>query len=102
MPRRRPGMESVQELIPLAQELVARRPGRKLVKLYVLGSVLAFLGVVIGLVGTVCGPFTAAGRRRDEEALVAELRAVQPRLQGGKPRGAVPCGRALSYRPPAS
>ncbi|KAF1614518.1 UNVERIFIED_CONTAM: G0/G1 switch protein 2, partial [Eudyptes pachyrhynchus] len=59
-------MESVQELIPLAKEMMAQKPRGKLVKLYVLGSVLALFGVVLGLVETVCSPFTAASRLRDQ------------------------------------
>uniref|UniRef100_A0A673TKN4 G0/G1 switch 2 n=2 Tax=Suricata suricatta TaxID=37032 RepID=A0A673TKN4_SURSU len=106
--------ETVQELIPLAREMMSQKPSRKLVKLYVLGSVLAFFGVVIGLVETVCSPFTAASRLRDEEAAVAELQAVRERererkvletpalLKKGKQQEAVLCSRALSNRLHAS
>lgn len=105
-----PEMETVQELIPLAKELMAQRPSRKLVKLYVLGSVLAFLGMVIGLVETVCSPFTAASRLRDEEAAVAELQAALERkalatqtlAEKSKQQDAVPCSRALANRQHAS
>ncbi|XP_012870430.1 PREDICTED: G0/G1 switch protein 2 [Dipodomys ordii] len=55
-------METVQELIPLAKEMMAQKPRGKLVKLYVLGSVLALVGAVLGLVETVCSPFAAASR----------------------------------------
>ncbi|XP_005609886.2 G0/G1 switch protein 2 [Equus asinus] len=72
-------METVQELIPLAKEMMAQKPNRKLLKLYVLGSVLAFFGVVLGLVETVCSPFTASSRLREEEAAVAELQAARER-----------------------
>nr|XP_005901424.1 PREDICTED: G0/G1 switch protein 2 [Bos mutus] len=34
-------METVQELIPLAKELMAQKPSAKLVRMYVLGGVLA-------------------------------------------------------------
>ncbi|XP_030158931.1 G0/G1 switch protein 2 [Lynx canadensis] len=103
-------METVQELIPLAREMMAQKPSRKLVKLYVLGSVLAFFGVVIGLVETVCSPFTAASRLRDREAAVAELQAARERkvletqapLEKGKQQEAVLCSRALSNRLHAS
>lgn len=99
-------METVQELIPLARG----RPNRKLVKLYVLGSVLAFFGVVIGLVETVCSPFTAASRLRDEEAAVAELQAARERkflgtralLEKGRQQEAALRSRALSNRLHAS
>ncbi|XP_053313584.1 G0/G1 switch protein 2 [Spea bombifrons] len=58
-------METIQELIPFAKEMLSQKPNRKMVKIYVLGSVLAFFGVVIGLVETVCSPF--AGRDNEEE-----------------------------------
>ncbi|XP_021501131.1 G0/G1 switch protein 2 [Meriones unguiculatus] len=103
-------MESVQELIPLAREMMAQKPRGKLVKLYVLGSVLALFGVVLGLVETVCSPFTAASRLREQEAAAAELREAREqqalRRQGllgkGEAREAAPSGRALSLRQHAS
>ncbi|NWI69917.1 G0S2 protein, partial [Todus mexicanus] len=60
-------METMHELIPFAKEMLSQKPNRKMVKLYMLGSVLAFFGVVIGLVETVCSPFSSAGRLEDEE-----------------------------------
>ncbi|XP_005005912.1 G0/G1 switch protein 2 [Cavia porcellus] len=101
-------METVQELIPLAKDLVAQKPTGKLVKLYVLGSVLALFGVVLGLVETMCSPFSAASRLRDEEDAVAELRAAlecqAPRTQAvlDKGRGPELCDRVPSYRQHAS
>ncbi|KAM9320998.1 G0/G1 switch protein 2 [Gastrophryne carolinensis] len=50
-------METMNELIPFAKEMLSQRPNKKMVKMYVLGSVLAFFGVMIGLVETVCSPF---------------------------------------------
>ncbi|XP_003800546.1 G0/G1 switch protein 2 [Otolemur garnettii] len=103
-------MEAIQELIPLARELMAQKRKGKLVKLYVLGSVLALVGVLLGLMETVCSPFTAASRLRDEEAAVAELRAARERqalrkqglLEKGQEQEAVLSGRALSHRQHAS
>ncbi|KAM6165188.1 G0/G1 switch protein 2 [Erethizon dorsatum] len=101
-------METVQELIPLAKDLVAQKPTGKLVKLYVLGSVLTLFGVVLGLMETVCSPFSAVSRLRDEEAAVAELRAARecqaPRTQAVRDKSWGPqlCGRAPSLRPHAS
>ncbi|XP_010990454.1 G0/G1 switch protein 2 [Camelus dromedarius] len=103
-------METIQELIPLAKELMAQKPGRKLVRLYVLGGVLALVGAVLGLMETLCSPFTAADRLRDREAAVAELRAAQERkalrerapLEKDKPPEAVQGCRALSNRLHAS
>lgn len=57
----------MHELIPFAREMLSQKPNRKMVKLYMLGSVLAFFGVVIGLVETVCSPFTSEGRLEEEE-----------------------------------
>ncbi|XP_015339184.1 G0/G1 switch protein 2 [Marmota marmota marmota] len=102
-------METVQELIPLAKEMMSQKSKGKLVKLYVLGSVLALFGVVLGLMETVCSPFTAASRLR--EAMVAELRGAQERqaqrrqalLEKGKqPEEALLGCRAHSHRQHAS
>ncbi|TRZ12496.1 hypothetical protein HGM15179_014615 [Zosterops borbonicus] len=60
-------METMHELIPFAKEMLSQKPNRKMLKLYMLGSVLAFFGVVIGLVETVCSPFSSEGRLEDEE-----------------------------------
>ncbi|XP_057584385.1 G0/G1 switch protein 2 [Hippopotamus amphibius kiboko] len=103
-------MERVQELIPLAKELMAQKPSGKLVKLYVLGSVLALFGAVLGLMETLCSPFTAADRLQEQEAAVAELQAARERkalqerdlLEKSKPLEAVQGCRALSNRLHAS
>lgn len=60
-------METMHELIPFAKEMLSQKPNRKMVKLYMLGSVLAFFGVVIGLVETVCSPFSSEGRTEEED-----------------------------------
>ncbi|NXF21499.1 G0S2 protein, partial [Rhodinocichla rosea] len=60
-------METMHELIPFAKEMLSQKPNRKMVKLYVLGSVLAFFGVVIGLVETVCSPFSSQPSLDEEE-----------------------------------
>nr|NP_001233113.1 G0/G1 switch regulatory protein 2 [Taeniopygia guttata]AEB66271.1 G0/G1 switch protein 2 [Taeniopygia guttata] len=60
-------METMRELIPFAKEMLSQKPNRKMVKLYVLGSVLAFFGVVIGLVEAVCSPFTSEGNIEEEK-----------------------------------
>lgn len=57
----------MHELIPFAKEMLSQKPNRKMVKLYMLGSVLAFFGVVIGLVETVCSPFTSHGMLDEEK-----------------------------------
>uniref|UniRef100_A0A8C3RZ44 G0/G1 switch 2 n=1 Tax=Chelydra serpentina TaxID=8475 RepID=A0A8C3RZ44_CHESE len=62
-----PEMETMQELIPFAKEMLSQKPSRKMVKIYMLGSMLAFFGVVISLVETVCSPFTAEEQLEEEE-----------------------------------
>lgn len=51
---------TMEELIPFAKELLSQRPSRGLLKVYLVGSVFALLGTVIGLVETVCHPFTSS------------------------------------------
>ncbi|NWH86114.1 G0S2 protein, partial [Aegithalos caudatus] len=72
-------METMHELIPFAKEMLSQKPNRKMVKLYMLGSVLAFFGVVIGLVETVCSPFSSEGRLDEEEE--HRRKAAEPREQ---------------------
>ncbi|XP_036926933.1 G0/G1 switch protein 2 [Sturnira hondurensis] len=104
-------METVQELIPLVKEMMAQKPSGKLVKLYLVGGVLALFGVVLGLMETVCSPFTPASRLSDEDAAaLAALRAARERqaLQAqalqekDKQRDAILCNRALANRQHAS
>ncbi|XP_073525256.1 G0/G1 switch protein 2 [Phyllobates terribilis] len=74
-------METMHELIPFAKEMLSQKPNKKMVKMYVLGSVLAFFGVVIGLVETVCSPFTG---RSDTD--VEELRHQAPLTASSHPQ----------------
>ncbi|XP_029989516.1 G0/G1 switch protein 2 [Sphaeramia orbicularis] len=60
-------METMQELIPFAKEMLSQKPARGLLKVYLVGSVFAVLGTVIGLVQTVCQPFMS------DEPMDAEL-----------------------------
>ncbi|KAM7032461.1 PREDICTED: G0/G1 switch protein 2 [Sturnus vulgaris] len=80
-------METMQELIPFAKEMLSQKPNRKMVKLYMLGSVLAFFGVVIGLVETVCSPFSSQGSLEEEEEdknkPAASREQRQPQTQQG-------------------
>ncbi|XP_043977413.1 G0/G1 switch protein 2 [Gambusia affinis] len=84
-------METMQELIPFAKEILRQRANRKLLKVYLLGSVLAVLGTAIGLVETLCHPFSS-GEPLDTEMLLmlaSEQREVeadaqaQPTLKAG-------------------
>ncbi|NWQ59482.1 G0S2 protein, partial [Neopipo cinnamomea] len=100
-------METMHELIPFAKEMLSQKPNRKMVKLYMLGSVLTFFGVVIGLVETVCSPFSSEGRLEEEEkkpAPTREQRLPQEQedlmLEKSKKPGAVQ--RALVTRQHAS
>ncbi|NXL02609.1 G0S2 protein, partial [Mesembrinibis cayennensis] len=74
-------METMHELIPFAKEMLSQKPNRKMVKLYVLGSVLAFFGVLIGLVETVCSPFTSEERLEEEKKPAPTQEQALPRKQ---------------------
>ncbi len=50
-------METIGEIIPFAMEMLNQRPSRGMLKVYMLGSTLAMLGVVGGLMETVLLPF---------------------------------------------
>ncbi|AWP10096.1 putative G0/G1 switch protein 2-like [Scophthalmus maximus] len=50
-------METIGEIIPFAKEVLNQRPKWGMVKIYTLGSTLAMLGVVSGLVELVFLPF---------------------------------------------
>ncbi|XP_034392453.1 G0/G1 switch protein 2 [Cyclopterus lumpus] len=50
-------METIGEIIPFAKEMLNQRPSRGMLKIYMLGSTMAILGVVGGLVETVFLPF---------------------------------------------
>uniref|UniRef100_A0A8C7DUJ6 G0/G1 switch 2 n=1 Tax=Naja naja TaxID=35670 RepID=A0A8C7DUJ6_NAJNA len=73
-------METMQELIPFAKEMLSQKPNGKMVKLYMLGSMLAFFGVVIGLVETVCSPFISEGKLEEEEEEEEEEKKKMPAL----------------------
>lgn len=68
-------METMQELIPFAKEMLSQKPSRGLLKVYLVGSVFAVLGTVIGLVETVCHPFSSG------EAMDAEMVLMMAREQ---------------------
>nr|XP_046251621.1 G0/G1 switch protein 2 [Scatophagus argus] len=50
-------METIGEIIPFAKEMLNQRPSRGILKIYMLGSTLAMLGVIGGLVETILLPF---------------------------------------------
>ncbi|XP_060925911.1 G0/G1 switch protein 2 [Limanda limanda] len=76
-------METMQELIPFAREMLSQKPGRGLLKVYLLGSMFAVLGTIIGLVETVCQPFSS-GQPMDADIvlmLAREQRTVKAETQ---------------------
>ncbi|XP_071333483.1 G0/G1 switch protein 2 [Trachinotus anak] len=50
-------METIGEIIPFAKEMLNQRPNRNMVKIYMLGSTLAMLGMIGGMVETILLPF---------------------------------------------
>ncbi|XP_019959826.1 G0/G1 switch protein 2 [Paralichthys olivaceus] len=76
-------METMQELIPFAREMLSQKPRRGLLKIYLLGSLFAVLGTIIGLVETVCQPFSSGHWMDAEKDLVLawEQRTVEAETQ---------------------
>lgn len=76
-------MENLEELVPFVREMLSQKPSRGLLKVYLVGSVLALLGGVVGLVETVCYPFSSAGMTdADMDLLLSQRqRLVQAELQ---------------------
>lgn len=73
----------MEELIPFAKEMLSQRPSRGLLKVYLVGSVFALLGTVIGLVETVCHPFSS-GETLDADMaflLTQKRRPAEAQLQ---------------------
>ncbi|KAE8292755.1 G0/G1 switch protein 2 G0S2-like protein [Larimichthys crocea] len=61
-------METIGEIIPFAKEMLNQRPSRGMLKIYMLGSTLAMLGLVGGLVETVLLPFVEQETTEDTPA----------------------------------
>lgn len=57
-------MGAVSELVPFAREILSQKPNRKMVKIYAVGTALALIGAVLGLLETVCSPFAPAAEDR--------------------------------------
>ncbi|XP_031146403.1 G0/G1 switch protein 2 [Sander lucioperca] len=66
-------METIGEIIPFAKEMLNQRPGRSMLKIYMLGSTLAMLGVVGGLVETVLLPFVQEQETVDEDTSAEQI-----------------------------
>ncbi|XP_058617976.1 G0/G1 switch protein 2-like [Onychostoma macrolepis] len=52
-------METLRELVPFIREVLSQKPSRGLLKVYLVGSVLAVLGLVLGLLELVFQPFSS-------------------------------------------
>lgn len=50
-------MENSRDIIPFAKEMLRQRPSWSVLKIYALGSTLALLGMVGGMVETILLPF---------------------------------------------
>ncbi|XP_007573033.2 G0/G1 switch protein 2 isoform X1 [Poecilia formosa] len=61
-----PNMESISDIIPFAKDLLSLKPTRSMLKIYMLGSTLAVLGMVGGMVEMIFLPF-AEDRTIEEE-----------------------------------
>uniref|UniRef100_A0A669DUJ7 G0/G1 switch 2 n=1 Tax=Oreochromis niloticus TaxID=8128 RepID=A0A669DUJ7_ORENI len=59
-------MENFGEIIPFAKEMLTQRPSRSMLKIYMLGSTLAMLGMVGGLVEMAFLPFVERDTEEDE------------------------------------
>lgn len=65
-------MENMEEAILFAKEILNQKPSRGLLKVYLVGSVFAVLGTVIGLVETVCRPFSTETMDAELAFMVAQ------------------------------
>lgn len=65
-------MDSVGDIIPFAKEMVNQRPSKCMLKVYVLGSSLAMLGAVGGVVETLLQAFSEQQRVEDPELIMEE------------------------------
>ncbi|XP_029362880.1 G0/G1 switch protein 2 [Echeneis naucrates] len=63
-------MEPISEIIPFAKEMLSQRPNRSLVKIYMLGSTLAMLGMIGGMVETILLPFSEPFEDAPVEAIM--------------------------------
>ncbi|KAM9759322.1 G0/G1 switch protein 2 [Menidia menidia] len=78
-------MEGLRELIPFCRELLGQRPGRGLLKVYLVGSVLAVVGTAIGMVEVLCQPFISVEPLDADLLLMSRLLTeikTQPSVRG--------------------
>lgn len=68
-------METIGEIIPFAKEMLNQRPSRSVLKMYMLGSTLAMLGMIGGMVEMLLLPFGDEETAEDEPIeLIVEKR----------------------------
>ncbi|XP_026188597.1 G0/G1 switch protein 2 [Mastacembelus armatus] len=63
-------MATMGELVPFVKEMLSQRPSRSLLKIYMLGSTLAVLGAVGGLVEMIFLPFVEQEATEDEPTVL--------------------------------
>ena len=79
-------MESIHEIIPFAKEMLRQKPNRSMLKLYLIGSVVATLGTVLGLMDKVCKLF-AFNEPIDAELAQLMARRKKEELEVGRQGG---------------
>ncbi|XP_049437407.1 G0/G1 switch protein 2 [Epinephelus fuscoguttatus] len=85
-------METIGEIIPFAKEMLHQRPTRGMLKMYMLGSTLAMLGVVGAMVETVLMPFVEQESVEDAPAeLIMEKKKKKEEKQELKSHTTVIC-----------
>lgn len=83
-------MENMEEAILFAKEMLNQKPSRGLLKVYLVGSVFAVLGTVIGLVETVCRPFSTETMDAELDFMVAQTQRTveaEPQQSVGSEEG---------------
>ncbi|XP_077385908.1 G0/G1 switch protein 2-like [Festucalex cinctus] len=85
--------ESMQEFMLFAKEMLSQKPSRHLLKVYLMGSVFAVVGTVIGLVEMVSHPFSSGEpmdaemlhmMAHDEQRTVASMTQCNVKMQATK------------------
>ncbi|XP_017274650.2 G0/G1 switch protein 2 [Kryptolebias marmoratus] len=61
-------MEATRDIIPFAKEMLRQKPSWSMLKIYALGSTLAVLGMVGGVVETILLPFYDNDTTKEEQA----------------------------------
>ncbi|XP_072552926.1 G0/G1 switch protein 2 [Salminus brasiliensis] len=61
-------METMQEIIPFAKEMLSAGPSKGSMKVYLVGGTFAFLGIVSGMVEVACSLFP-----EEEEPILEKL-----------------------------